>query len=151
MCLYYTNLTLRLFHFCTVTNQYCLFLSMSTLNIFNCIYSVQLTACLTPQIHSLAWLWLCEACCCQTNLFLFFQSVASNGSFQQFLQLQNSAERSHAEVDHRQQQQREGEASTQTLATIFLFLSERERERDHMTELDDKCFQAALLQLSSAN
>lgn len=36
-------------------------------------------------------------------------SAAPDGSFQQFLQLQNSSERSHAEVAHGEQQQREGE------------------------------------------
>lgn len=40
-----------------------------------------------------------------------FLSLAPDGSFQQLLQLQNGAARSHAEVDHRQQQQREGEAA----------------------------------------
>lgn len=49
----------------------------------------------------------------QTDTEFFFLSVAPDGSFQQFLQLQNSAERSHTEIDHGQQQQREGEVSTQ--------------------------------------
>lgn len=49
-----------------------------------------------------------EAVKCVKVLIKPFFFTAPNGSFQQLLQLQNGAERSHAEVGHGQQQPREG-------------------------------------------